>query len=182
MIRYLILTAMLCLSAAPANHYQAVALIYEEHKLNSTMRPGGQSRAMLRIAIPPHCGALVYSFMTSPANPLSDLGLHTQLRDHIKKDGVGLGIGSTLLNGLTVPPGDGVTNIYIMDSINARNFMRRKYSTYMEQNSRLNVANGIVIIPIKYSKDAQIICLCLENKSAFDAEFVTIEIDAMKRL
>ena len=69
-----------------------------------------------------------------------------------------------------------------MDSINARNFMRRKYSTYMEQNSRLNVANGIVIIPIKYSKDAQIICLCLENKSAFDAEFVTIEIDAMKRL
>ena len=173
---------LLFLFALTGHLYEATGLIHEEHKLNSGARPGGLTRAVIKVTAPPHTECLVYSLMASPNNPLSALGLHTQLRDKISKEGAALSIGSTLLNNLFVPPGDGVTDVLVMDSTNAATFAAKKAYQYQPDYSRLNIANCIVIIPIKYSNAATTLYIGLRNPTAFDAEFLTIEVEAIKRL
>jgi hypothetical protein len=168
----------------PGHRYEAQQIKHEEYKLNSGSRPGGTSRALVKLQIPAHTDYLVYTVAASPSNPLHDLGLHSQLRERTKVEGANLSVGSTLLNKLTLPSADGVTDVFIIaDSAEATRYSRKiDEPHYSEDYSRQHIANAIVGIPIKYSKRDTVLYMVLRNPEAFQAEYVSVEVVAMKRL
>ena len=182
MQKYLLLIALLSLSAAPGRYYESLMIVHEEYKLNSGSRPGGHSRAMITIPVPRHCDYIIYSAYASPRNPLQDLCLHTQLRDRLHKDGAGLSIGSSILNNLTAPPADGVTDVVLIQKKeDALQYMDHQPAPVIEAGSRYNVANCIVYYRIPYSPKPDTLYMCLRNPGAFIAEFVTVEICVLQR-
>ncbi len=167
----------------PAPRYEDVTLVHEEYKLNSGTRPGGMSRAFIPLHVPRHTLYLIYSVAASPRNPLQDLGLHAQVRDKIHAQGASLSIGSQLLNKLFSPPADGVTDVLLFnDSTNAALYSVHIDEPCIEDYSRHHVANAIVGIPIKYTTTDTTLYLCLRNPEAVMAEYVTIEVVAVRKL
>ena len=73
-------TLLLCLAAKkPAHVYQPVSLVKEEYKLNSASRPGGVTRQVVTLNIPPLTEYVYYSVSVSPKGALEPLNLHAKL-------------------------------------------------------------------------------------------------------
>ena len=173
-----ILTAMLLLCAQQRPSYDAVQLVHEEHKLNSGGRIGGQSRAMIRIDVPPHATHICYAISASPRNPLQDLGLTTHLHEMIAEGKLKLGVSTAILDDMTLPSADGVADVMIIkDSTNADRYTKKLADAHsIAQYSRTNVSNALVSIPVS---DRTPLYLCVRNPTLAEAEYITVEVTAI---
>lgn len=185
-MRNVLTVAMLLLlpAMAQARKYEALALAKEERKLNSASRPGGVTRAVIKVDVPWQCDYLYISVEATLKGPLEDLGLHTKISKHIKEEGVNISVGSSLLNKLTAPTGDGITEILIMeDGESAAAFDAKQTNfTYLAEYSRKNFCSGVIGIPLKNNLMNKTIYICLRNPSVLNAQYVSIEAVATKPL
>lgn len=176
LITYLFL---LCL---PGYKYEPVKLVQDEYKLSSGGRPGGMSRAIVRLQVPPRTDRLIYTVVARESNPLHNLGLYTQLKE--KTDAGSITVGAKLADKLSAPHGNGVADVFIIpDSSRAYAYARHRSDVAYcsEPHTRRRVSRAIVDIPIRHSRRDTVLYLVLRNPTAFAAQYVSIEVVAMRR-
>jgi len=176
--------ALIFVSAKPTPpvHYETAGLVKEEYKLNSGSRPGGVTRQVVTLSIPAGTEYVYYSVTTSPKGPLQDLALHTQLHKRVTEQGFSMSVASSILNELLVPQGDGVCDVIFLDGEgDAQRFLNKQDGsvTYIGNYNRLNVSKAVVGIPIPISILPTTKYLCIRNPSAFNAQFVSVEVVAI---
>lgn len=166
----------------PGYKYEPVKLVQDEYKLSSGGRPKGMSRAIVRLQVPPRTDRLIYTIVARESNPLLNLGLYTQLKE--KTDAGSIAIGAKLADKLSAPHGNGVADVFIIpDSTRAYAYARHHTDvTYCtEAHTRRRVSRAIVDIPIKYTRRDTVLYMVVRNPTAFAAQYVSIEVVAMRR-